>query len=210
MKIQTIIGLGLAVSALLWSGCCEECNKPTLGEFTVQDGSRTIINQLGTISSLSFSDGGIQQTIMSYSLPTSGLTPNIVDCDPELKCGLCCSEFSGEFLATSLTSSNGNLVFNINVQKNNGLINSEAIPDNVTDVFSITFNNQLTCEIFNMPDSTFTTDVTLHGKTFKNIFVCDGVNPDGKIGSDPKAFYFSKELGIIGFELFNGSVWRLD
>ncbi|MCB0835578.1 MAG: hypothetical protein KDD99_02870 [Bacteroidetes bacterium] len=204
-KIHFIITILFSVSLV---SCCPPCEPEDLGDFLLledtgkwfeftDDADRTFINDLN------------QEDILSYSPIESGFEDLGTNCTEENNCGICCDMFGGGYAYTELTSANLSVSFHITFKKDFRQFVPTDDPFTITDYLTITFNNSLSCELSGLPEVNLTKSVILNGTTFTQVFSCErdaGIN----LGpSDPRAFYFTEQEGIVGFEMGNGTVWSL-
>ncbi|MDX1908224.1 MAG: hypothetical protein SF053_14405 [Bacteroidia bacterium] len=191
---------------LLMGGCCEKCDKGYIGEFALQQGSGDWMTFAATSSRLFRNQNG-QTLAMIYDPVSSGVEDLTQNCT-ELNCGSCCDEFRGTYLYGRFSSADGQFVFDITLRKNFLDHNVKDDPVTIDDYFSISFNNTLTCDLLHIPDTVLTGGVTLNGKTFFQVFSCE--TNAGNQPESPRAYYFTRSQGIVGFRLNNGDTWSLD
>ena len=190
----------LLAGVLLVGGCCDNCDKPFLGEFFLTTAEEDWI-AFWDKPALVFRSATGDEQIFSYIEPFTGFEELIFDCE-ETKCGFCCNEFRNAYIFTQLTSSSGNFVFDITLRKD--FVNNTPL-DNLEDItasMSITFNNFITCNIIDIPNATFTETLNLNNKDYFQVFTCD--NAGGSVlelQGEPVKFYFTKKDGIVGFEV---------
>ena len=206
---QFLLGGSFLLALAFSSGCCQECSTESLGQFLLQpasggwiaytiDDTRVFENPQGT------------PMVLKYSPLETGFESLADGCEDLGRCGLCCDTYEGGFAFTELVSANSEFVIQIAVRKDFSRFEPTDPPSSIEDVMAISFNNTLYTEIFNLPDTTFTQNVTLNGFEHRQVYVyeVDGSNAPSPT-STPTALYFNKEDGVVGFKVADGTIWAL-
>ena len=200
----------LGIIVLLIAGCCKPCEKEDLGQFLLANETGGILD-FTIIDSRVFTSNLNQQETFTYSPVSTGFEEMAANCNTESNCGFCCNNYQAGFAYTQFLSSNGTNVFDITVKKDFLQFEPTDDPNSITDYLTITFNNILTCELFDLPDVNLIGNVTLNDKTFTKVFSCELDAGAGNPGpASPTAFYFTVEKGIVGYKLGNGTTWSLN
>ncbi|MDX2247888.1 MAG: hypothetical protein SF052_13975 [Bacteroidia bacterium] len=199
----------LVAGVLLISGCCSSCEKDDLGDYLLKEFSRSWTSYTIAATRV-YSGSSGQEEVFVWEPVESGLEEQLYNCEDKNRCGFCCETFRSGYLYTQLVSSSGVFVFNLVVKKDFVQFTPDDNPLDISDMIVVSFNNRLVCDITGIPDTLLTQSVTLNGKTFSKVFTCRADPGSYTAGSsDPVAFYFTKEDGIVGYELANNTIWNL-
>lgn len=206
---RLISGLALLSMLVVFDACCEPCAKGFVGEYFLLDGSDDWLAFAEEEVRL-FEDQNGRQAVFTYDPIQGGANELEANCDFDDNCGACCDEYRANFRFTSLSGDNNAFRFDFTLQKDFIQHTIEEPTEDIEDYLSITFNNTITCELFFLPDTVLSQQTTIHGIEYSNLAICESSDNNLDPNSPaPKVFYFNKQEGIVGFELANGTVWRL-
>ena len=195
--------LGLALS-----GCCPPCEKGYLADFSLRQASGDWFDFLNQDTRL-FEDQDGRQMVFTYEAATSGFEELQEDCTFDDRCGACCYEYMAGYLYTALRSDDGAFVVNLTLRKDFLSHSPLDDPALIDDYLSMTFNNQLTCELYEIPSRVLTRNLTLNGRTYNQVWYCEANLAPNAPGDTPAACYYSRQQGIVGFKLADGTTWSL-
>lgn len=199
----------VAATAVILGGCCPTCEKGDLGDYLLDESSDSWTS-FTIASTRVYSGSNGQEEVFVWEDVEMGLEEQLFNCDEESKCGFCCETFRSGYLYTQMISSNGVSVFNLVVKKDFIQYTPNDNPQDIPDMIIVSLNNRLVCDITGLPERVLTETVTLNGKKFNKVFSCKADPGSYAPGSsDPVAFYFTKEDGIVGYELANNTIWNL-
>ena len=199
--------LTLIAMALLIGSCCAPCEKPNLGDYPIQQGTRDWLS-FANGENIIFKNESGETLVMTWSFLQEGVEELLENCDSEENCGVCCNSYQAGWVYTALTSENSLHAFSLTARKD--FINA-SVNENRTaydDYLTITYNNSLTCEWYQVPDELPTQSITLAGESFSGVYSCEDDSGD----LDPNsvvAYYFKPGEGIVGFEEEDGTTWAL-
>ncbi len=192
-------------------GCCPECEKPDYGEFTLSAAgiNRMAFSALGTQTFVSTNGDKIN---MKYFTPVQGNEEGTYDCEFDNRCGVCCGTFISEFYYVQLADDNNARRFDIALTKDFGRNNPLQASDSVSEILNIALNNDVVIgEIVDVANTSLDQTVTLDGRTFTKTRKFETDTPP--FFNDPSViinFYFSYNLGVVGFQYADSTIWRLD
>lgn len=198
-----------ALLLLIIAGCCPPCEKEDLGDFSLREETQDWMGYTVDNNRIFVNADGLEEAF-SYTDPFAEFDEMATNCDPDNDCGFCCNQFRSGVLFTQMANANQTLIFNITLTKDFLQYHPTDDPLAIKDMLSISFNSRLNCDFFGLPDTASTAKVELNGETINNVFICE----DNNIGNNPTplqpvAFYFTKDEGIVGYKLGNGSTWKL-
>ena len=199
---------GFALGLLLASGCCDPCDKGDLGDFLLQNGTEDWLVAAGD-PSRTFTDQNGQTLTFTYSPLEGGFTADQAGCDPPDDCGQCCFQLRSAFLYTRLSGPNGARYFDLRIEKDFVQHTVDDPPAAITDYLRISSQDQLSCELFEIPSLELTNSVLLNGQVYTEVFSCERSDRSGAT-DEVVAWHFNRQRGIVGFEWADGTVWSLD
>jgi hypothetical protein len=171
--------LFLALGAVfLIGGCCENCDKPFLGEFnlTVEEAEWV---EFAKEFTREFRSSQGQEMTFFYADFVTGHEDLIEDCE-DTRCGFCCSEYRNGFKYTQLRSFDQAYVFDITLRKDFISYTPFDNPEEIGAVLSISLNNTLTCTILDLPNLTLTETVKVGNRDYFEVFTCNVVQNGGR------------------------------
>lgn len=194
-------------------GCCEECQRESIGSFSFTPVEENWIEFAETRERTFRNTTTGSQVLFKYEDIISGFEAQLFECDDFERCGLCCSTFDNPFLFVQLKSSDDNFIFEITLRKDFQNFSPTDDPAKIESFLSITFNNFLTCQLMSLPDTILTEDVNLAGKDFFDVSMCEFTNGNNfNVPGEPVRFYFNKLNGLVGFEVIGeneNEIWIL-
>ncbi|MEM6342593.1 MAG: hypothetical protein AAF927_01890 [Bacteroidota bacterium] len=212
MRIPFIAPL-LLLLVIVFGGCCEECQRESLGSFEFTPIEEAWIEFAETKERTFRNTTTGSQVLFKYEDIVASFETQLFECDDFGRCGLCCTTFDNPFRFVQLRSSDGQYVFDITLRKDFQNFAPTDDPNKIESYLSITFNNFLTCQLFSLPDTVLTEDINLGGKDFFNVSMCDfSTGNSFNVPGEPIRFYFNKLNGIIGFEVIGeneNEIWIL-
>lgn len=203
--IATILVCGLI------QGCCPECEKPDYGEFELSDAgiNRMAFSALGTQTYVSTNGDKIN---LKYFTPVEGFEEGTYDCEFGDRCGICCGTFLSEFFYVQLADDNNTRRFDFVLTKDFARNSPLEEPDSISEILQIALNGDLiTGNILDVGNTALDETVTLDGRTFTKTRKFESSNPP--FFNDPGVivnFYFSYNLGVVGFQYADSTIWRLE
>lgn len=206
--MHRFFALGL-LALLLWSGCCETCEKPNLGAFPLQSGTLGWLD-FAQGQNVTFRNVDGESLVMTYSLVQRGEQELLTNCEDRGNCGLCCSPYQTEVAQVQLLSQDSRYVFTLTANKD--FITRDINQGLATypDYLELEFNGLIRCELFEVPAEQPIQSVSLAGRTFAEVFACEtDPNSAALDRTRVEAFFFKPEVGIVGFREDDGTSWAL-
>lgn len=204
LLILALIGLG---------GCCEECARESVGSFAFTPQEEIWFEFADTKERTFRNPSTGAQLLFKYEDVIANVEEQLFDCQDNGRCGFCCKSFGNPFRFVQLRSSDGFFVFDITLRKDFQRFEPTDDPNTITSYLSITFNNNLTCQLPNLPDTVLTEDINLENKDFFNVFTCESSRASSfNVPGEPVKFYFNQLNGIIAFEVIGeneNEIWIL-
>lgn len=203
--IVTVLTSGLI------QGCCPECEKPDYGEFTLTEAgiNKMAFSALGTQTYVSTNGDKLN---LKYFTPVQGNEEGTYDCEFGDRCGICCGTYLSEFFYVQLSDDDNTRRFEFALSKDFARNSPEEDSDSITEVLNIALNNDLVLgEVPDVANTTLDQTVTLDGRTFTKTRKFESTNPP--FFNDPGViinFYFSYNLGVVGFQYADSTIWRLE
>ncbi|WNJ17370.1 hypothetical protein [Pontibacter sp. G13] len=202
--------LFLPLLVILLTGCCENCDRAYLGDYTLEMETAEWLSFSNT-TTVVFKNSSGQLSTFSYADPQYGVIPYSENCvDQGSNCGLCCDQFSGEEWTYQLVSDNNNVNFTIQAKKDFLNYLPESDSDDIPDMISVKFKSQLYQEVFDVPAKGFVEHVDLNLIRYETVKILKPQNPERFAeDSDPAEIYFHQTDGIIGYKQNDGVVWGI-
>lgn len=192
-------------------GCCPECEKPDYGEFTLNEASinRMAFSALGTQTFVSTNGDKIN---LKYFTPVQGNAEGTYDCEFDNRCGICCGTYLSEFFYVQLADDDNTRRFEFALNKDFARNDPLEESDSITEILTLALNNDLIAgEVVDVANTGLDQTVTLDGRTFTKTRKFESANPP--FFNDPGVivnFYFSYNLGVVGFQYADSTIWRLE
>lgn len=200
----------IMVSGLI-QGCCPECEKPNYGDFSLSEAgiNRMAFSALGTQTFVS-TDG--DKLDLKYFTPLQGSEEGTYDCQFTNRCGVCCATFNAEFFYVQLADDGNTRRFDFALTKDFARNSPLDDTDSITEILQIDLNNnEVTGNILDVANTSLDETVVLDGRTFTKTRKFESANPP--FFNDPEVivnFYFSYNLGVVGFQYADSTIWRLE
>ena len=201
--------LSLILSICL-AGCCEPCEKPDWGTFSLTPGTLAKATFSGLSSRTYVSSQGQERTFTQYE-PVQAYETGSYNCDFSGRCAVCCETYTTEYFYVQMTDPDNQNIFEFSIQKDFFNHTPKEAPDSIGEVLFLAYNtDRISGSIQNLLNTTLTETVTLDGKSFQQVRKFSVVNPP--ILPDPNEMtdlFFSLTEGIVGFIYADGTEWRL-
>lgn len=198
----------LSVVALsLVSGCCGECAGIFKGAFNVSTEGRAYMDfARGGVRTRQFADSLGNRILGDYQDLQTSLENYTENCRQDGQCGQCCDEFQAEVIFLSFEAGAEGLLFNIAMRPDFLHNTPDTKPADEEDYLEVTSHNGLFARWF-IPDPEVLASINIAGTRFVNVMAKRDETIIGK--ENVRAVYFTKNDGLVGFELGNGETFAL-
>ncbi len=193
---------------MLLSACCPPCEKPDYGQFDLSNEALSNLRFRRFVGHTYTSANG-DTLVLTYQDPIQSVSEETYDCEFTYRCGVCCASYQNEFFYFQLNDDNNQMVFEFLLETDLARNTPEDPTDSLFSTLTIAYNtDQIQAQVPHVETASLTEDVELNGKTFREIRTFTSAFLP--TFDDPRFIrkcYFSLELGVVGFELADGTIW---
>lgn len=196
----------LAPGLFLTSGCCRIEQGVFLGEFSLLTGSENWFPfSAGNTVRFESSDG--QEEVFQYGAIERFQEESATGCISS-ECATECDEYRSEVIISQLKSLVSGYQIDMQISKDFDLYSPYEPAAEIKDKITLRLNGSYTCIQRELPEANPNQTITLNGRTFNQVVVCELTVAEAETG-EPSAIYYSKTQGVVGFRIGKSQVWRL-